>query len=500
MRPSLYLLILTTTTVSASWFGSDSDSKDTSSWTADQYASAQKSFANIRETTFDKWDESRLREFLLDQGIVAPKGPREQLILLAKDRYYQYTNAASSFSAQASTAVYGDSAYQATQSISSLISQATTAAAQATKDTMRALDDSKDYVYSTWDDNRLRSYLESKGVKVQEKAQKSRADLLGMMRDSYAKVTNPVWEAWSDSYIHEWLVSYNILSPTPPNPYSREFLLGKMKQYYYDVNDTVYSTWSDSTLKNWLVENGIIKSDAQLKRDKMLRLIQDNYYSTTSTFWSAWSDNQIRDYLIDHGYMRSDAKVKRDDMVKLANEKYTDASSRTAAYLAWPDARLRAFLRENGLSEDKVPTARPGLLQETRIRWVQTHNRADALWAKIRDIVNNVEEGVEDRLWSLWSLLRGGYEEGKDKGEEGYAYGKANYESGKRQAGEKYAQGKEEGGRVYSEAEKKYEQGKARAYEEAGKRYDQAGAGAQDARENVGEKVKTAGGKIKGEL
>lgn len=201
MRLSLLLLALTTAVVHASWFGSDSDSKDPSSWTADQYASAQKSFANIRETSFDKWDESRLREFLLDQGVVAPKGPKEQLILLAKARYNQYTDAASSFSAKASTAVYGDSAYQATQSMSSLVSQATAAGAQATKDTMRALDDSKDYIYSTWDDNRLRSYLESKGVKVQEKAQKSRADLLGMMRDVYAKVTNPVWEVWSDSYI-----------------------------------------------------------------------------------------------------------------------------------------------------------------------------------------------------------------------------------------------------------------------------------------------------------
>jgi hypothetical protein len=202
MRPSLVLLALATA-ANASWFGSDSnsDSKDASSWTYDQYASAQKSFADIRDTTFDKWDESRLREFLLEQGVVAPKGPKEQLVLLAKGRYKQYTEAASSYSARASTAVYGDSAYQATQSLSSLVSQATTAAAQATRDAARALDDSKDYVYSTWDDNRLRSYLESKGVKVQEKARKNRADLLGLMRDAYAKVTNPVWEAWSDSYI-----------------------------------------------------------------------------------------------------------------------------------------------------------------------------------------------------------------------------------------------------------------------------------------------------------
>lgn len=69
-------------------------------------------------------------------------------------------------------------------------------------------------------------------------------------------------------------MSHNLVAAAPPNPYSREVLLSKMKQYYYDVNDTVYSTWSDSTLKNWLVEQNIIKSDAQLKRDKMLKLVQ----------------------------------------------------------------------------------------------------------------------------------------------------------------------------------------------------------------------------------
>lgn len=165
-----------------------------SAWTYDQYASAQKSFADIRDASFEKWDDSRLREFLLEQGIVAPKGPREKLVQLAKSRYHAYTNAASSFSARASTAAYGDSTHQATQSLSSL-------AAQATDSVVRTLDDSKDYVYSTWDDNRLRSYLESKGVQVKDQAQKGRADLLGMMRDAYAKAIEPVWEAWSDSYI-----------------------------------------------------------------------------------------------------------------------------------------------------------------------------------------------------------------------------------------------------------------------------------------------------------
>jgi hypothetical protein len=34
-----------------------------------------------------------------------------------------------------------------------------------------------------------------------------------------------------------------------------------------------------------------------------------------------------------------------------------------ATYLTWPDARLRAYLREQGVSEDYIPGDRPGLLR-----------------------------------------------------------------------------------------------------------------------------------------
>jgi hypothetical protein len=236
MKPSLLLITiaLVSTSSQASWWGSSSQepaysswssselqswlyahnipvpsspSQDTlkslvqqnwnseTTWSYDQYASAQKSFADIRDASFDKWDESRLREFLLEQGIVAPKGPKEQLVLLAKQRYNAYTNAASSLSSRAT-----DTAHQMTQSLSSV-------AAQATRDVARVLDDSKDYVYSTWDDNRIRSYLESKGVQVQVEAKKSRAHLLNLMRESYAAITTPIWQAWSDSYLVRFSLS-----------------------------------------------------------------------------------------------------------------------------------------------------------------------------------------------------------------------------------------------------------------------------------------------------
>jgi hypothetical protein len=159
-----------------------------SSWTYDQYTSAQEIFSGIRDTSFDKWDESRLREFLLKQGVVAPKGPKEHLVQLAKSRYSSYTDAASSFSSRA-TATYEDTSHHMSKSVSSIASQATA-----------AFDQSKDYVYSTWSDNEMRTWLEKKGI-IKTKSETKKDELLQMMHDAYGSVANPVWEAWSDSYL-----------------------------------------------------------------------------------------------------------------------------------------------------------------------------------------------------------------------------------------------------------------------------------------------------------
>ncbi|KAJ7353333.1 hypothetical protein DFH08DRAFT_922997 [Mycena albidolilacea] len=436
MRPTVLYLLALSAGASASWFGSDTPQynewsttelkkwlndhninapetysqqqlKDlvqsnwnlATAWTYDQYASAQKSFADVRESTFDAWDESRLREFLLEQGVVAPKGPREQLVLLAKNKYAAYTSAASSFSAQASTAVYGDSTHQATKSVSSVI-------AQATREAARQLDDSKDYVYSTWEDNRLRSFLVEKGALAKDSADKKRVELLTLMRDVYARVTTPIWEAWSDSYMREWLIAHDVYPADAPPP-TTDILKAKMAQYYYDVNDSVWSTWSDSDLKAWLVAHNIVKSDAQVQREKLVKLIEDNYTNAQDTMWEAWSDSQMRDWLAEHG--EKTVPAKRDQLVKLMQKKYNETAGLTASYLTWPDARLRAYLRNQGIDESALPTSRPGLLQETRIRWVQTQTR----FAKIRDFVNSGVEATEETLAHLVKLVMGESEKAK---------------------------------------------------------------------------------------
>ncbi|KAF7373562.1 hypothetical protein MSAN_00566600 [Mycena sanguinolenta] len=443
MRPAVLLLfVLSATSASASWFGSDTPQyndwsstdlkkwlkdhninvpekssqqqlKDlvqsnwnyASSWTADQYASAQKAFADMRESTFDTWEESRLREFLLEQGIVAPSGPREQLVLLAKNHYAAYTSAASSISAQASTAVYGDTQYQMSKSASSVV-------AQATREAARQLDDTKDYVYSTWDDNRLRSYLVEKGV-IASTADKKRNELLALMRDAYARVTTPMWEAWSDSYMREWLIAHDLYPASAPPPTS-DILTSKMSQYYYDTTSSVWSTWSDSDLKAWLVAHNIVKSDAQIQRDKLVKLLEDNYTNAKDTVWEAWSDTQMREWLVKHG--EKTVPAKRDELVKMMQKKYHEADDAVgASYLTWPDARLRAYLRNRGIDESALPTSRPGLLQETRIRWVQTQTR----WQQIRDYVNSGVEATEETLGRLVEMITGAGHDAKADAEKG---------------------------------------------------------------------------------
>ncbi|KAJ8517593.1 hypothetical protein ONZ45_g5236 [Pleurotus djamor] len=429
-----------------------------SAWTQDNYASAQRAFADIQETAFEKWDESKLREFLLEQGVVSPSGPREQLVLLAKQKYRAYTDTASSLSsmasASASTAVYGDTAYQASKSLSSI-------AAQATKQANRVLDDSTDYVYSTWDDNQLRTYLEEKGL-IKTKAQKSRDEMLVMMRDAYSKVANPIWQAWSYVYQHSWLVDHNIVKSDYAQ--NRDALVDMMSKYYYDVNDSVWSTWSDSQLKSWLVENDIIKSDAQVKREKMMKLVEDNYANARSTIWSAWSDTQIRDWLIKNGYLRSDAQVKRDELVTMINDKYKDASARSAEYLTWPDARLRAYLRERGVNDEYLPGGRPSLLQEARIHWVQSTNRAENVYKHILEVINGAVATAEEKLAALASIITG-------------------YSSEKYHQGQKYADS------AYDDASGKYDEAKRYGEEKW-----------SEGRDAAGDKIKKGGEKVKGEL
>lgn len=180
-----------------------------SAWTEDQYKNAQKTFSNLQDTSFDTWDESRLREFLLRQGVVAPKGSKEQLALLAKSQYKGYEAAAKSFIDHASS-TFGSATAEASKTAEGYVSRASAVISQVETDVSRSIDRSKDYVFSTWDDNRLRSYLESKGA-IKTKGEKKRDELLVEAENYYNQASSPAWEAWGDSYMVRVFTSSRIL-------------------------------------------------------------------------------------------------------------------------------------------------------------------------------------------------------------------------------------------------------------------------------------------------
>ncbi|EIW76838.1 hypothetical protein CONPUDRAFT_110475 [Coniophora puteana RWD-64-598 SS2] len=457
-------------------------------WTYDQYTKAQHSFNDLRDSSFDTWDESTLRQWLLEHGVVAPSGPREELVLLAKQRYRSYTDAASYYSSLAGASA-GSAYSEATGAVYGASKSASSFAAQATNDAAQALDDTKDYVYSTWDDNKLRDYLEKKGV-VEAKDTSTHSDLLRLMRDQYNKASDPVWESWSDSYMREWLIAHNLLEPSDTS--SRSTLVGEMKKYYYGAPDYVWTSWDDSKLKAWLVDHGIIKSNAQKKRDELLKLLEENYTSSPETIWSAWSDSDIRKWLVQNNIVdeKTAAGKKRDQLIKLIQPKYHGVAASTTQYLAWPDARLRAYLRERGISEDALPTSRPGLLQETRIRWVQTQSRAETMYEKIAELVNSGVEATEEKIARIYELLTGTATEGAEYAEKKRddAYGWGSEKKGQAEGYAKEKKGQAEG---YTKEKKGKVEGYGKSKKGEAEGYAKSVKGeAKETGKKAGEKIK----------
>jgi hypothetical protein len=47
-----------------------------------------------------------------------------------------------------------------------------------------------------------------------------------------------------------------------------------------------------------------------------------HYPTAPSTVYGVWKDSEMRAWLVDNGYLRSDAQVKRDELIKLMHEKF----------------------------------------------------------------------------------------------------------------------------------------------------------------------------------
>ena len=48
-------------------------------WTQEQLDKSQKYFHGVKDDSFNNWNESRLRQFLMDNGIIEPKGTKVRI-------------------------------------------------------------------------------------------------------------------------------------------------------------------------------------------------------------------------------------------------------------------------------------------------------------------------------------------------------------------------------------------------------------------------------------
>jgi hypothetical protein len=204
------------------------------------------------DSVIEGWSDSQVREYLVDHGIISPASTHEQLVLLAKHKAADLRSAvgrasgpeasAASLASQASTA-----AHSAASAVQSGVRSAASYAA-------RSLDDARDYVFSDWSDSDLTGWLRVHDV-LPSPQPTARHDLLRYVRDAYTKLSTPVYKAWSNSYLHEWLEENGIVSPPQT---AREKLLELMEENYYDAKDKVYTNWKEATIRQWLVKEGVM--------------------------------------------------------------------------------------------------------------------------------------------------------------------------------------------------------------------------------------------------
>lgn len=148
--------------------------------------------------------------------------------------------------------------------------------------------DTKDYVWSTWNEGQLRHYLEEKGI-VDTPAQAKKNDLLAAVKKTYTDTADNVYDTWSDSYLVSW-------------------------------PDLSSNSWPWLTLpyldqKRWLVQHGVGHTKQAKTRNDLLDLMSKNYYSARDTTWNSWSDSQLRNWAISRGLIDSKAKSTRKESV-----------------------------------------------------------------------------------------------------------------------------------------------------------------------------------------
>lgn len=187
---------------------------------------------------------------------------------------------------------------------------------------------------------------------------------------------------------------------------------------YYTASQRIWDTWTDRDMNTWLVNNGVIKSDAEVKRENRayLQCVITWCRIITVTLSLRWLLHGLTLRCVRGSSIKDTCAVKRDQLTKMYPQ-------------PWPRIYCLAQYQTPRLPPRKLPPfrwhlpvvvtilivptifiskSRSELLQETRLKWVQTTTTAERMINRIKDILDeNVLGPVEERVNWVWEVLVG---------------------------------------------------------------------------------------------
>jgi len=143
------------------------------------------------------------------------------------------------------------------------------------------------------------------------------------------------------------------LSTSAPSRLSSLTLAPSSSRADHDATSYLWETWSDAELRAWAVKEKLVGATdgSSLRRHQLEQLAKDNYGKTKDAMSSSFDEHSMRGWLIKHGVIKSDAQKKKDE-VRLS-------SSFTCSLDALvPDLELHPARRSRPSSASTTPTRR----------------------------------------------------------------------------------------------------------------------------------------------
>jgi len=255
--------------------------------------------------------------------------------------------------------------------------------ANAANHASHSLDHVKDWIFDSWSDSQLKTFLDKHGIPSPQP--RKRDTLLSTARENYESIAkklgetslypgNWLYDQWSESDLKDYLDRHGFPVPQPSTrdkliasvrrnsrlagiqaQHSYASALSSMAAAQESLTEALFNAWSESDFKKFFDEHGIKVPQGStrnellaLARKHRTALLDDPTSSATSAFGAATSKagNEA-------AKATEDAKMKADD---LFNE----------AINQWSDSRLKGFLDARGIPLPQ-PTTRDQLLSAVRL-------------------------------------------------------------------------------------------------------------------------------------